>query len=136
MTPDVVKTYQVAISGLSGTFTALAKPEARFGYSNQRLTHYPHPEAPVWHIVDYSVTITNQSSVPGTRGINLLYERWSTYDGSLEQRVTRSLNLTLEPGESYVWSLNQIDAVGREIRCEAHIEDDLGDGTQKATFYR
>lgn len=109
------------------------EPSVPFTYSDQRLWYYPI-ETTVWSWVDYRVTITNQTAYAGKRVITLIYERWDTYYGKLENRIVKTLSLELQPGESYTWLVSHIDSVGRQIRCEAHVEDDLGGGTQKAVF--
>jgi len=129
-TPHEAKTYQVAVDGLTGSFKALPAV-GDFVYSNQVCGMRSWAPAPSWLEATYSCKITNRGS-RGTRTITFHYTYYHTYMHQTMKEYSESFELTLEPGQSYVWTrysgdFNQV--FGSCARITMWLEDNAGGGT-------
>lgn len=110
-TPTEARTYQVAVNGKSGNFTAIKEPPGNFVYSNASLELLPWIEiepyaSPITAYPVFRCTITNQASVRGKRTVGVYYQ-FRTGSGEMKpSKLVRSFDLRLEPGESYEFNFD------------------------------
>lgn len=118
-----------------------------FVYTDQQCSFRPFPGATAWRQPLYSVTITNQGSVPGTRIITLHVratedgDPWpGSWQGSWEQYLAAGQSVTITARE--IWPVGtfstEFDGIpfpfGQTSICYMHIEDDAGGATPECSI--
>lgn len=121
--------------------------QVKFAYSEQKCwIRGPFPEATAWKQPGYSVKITNQSEVAGSRTITLHYsDKWLDNPNDPGHSLQKSWVQNLEAGQSVV--IDDCDiwpssddfwighgcgipmALGHPCGVWIHVEDDAGGGT-------